>query len=168
MKNFLLAAFIATTLAACGTQEKTEDPFGRIDNPQKDGSMTEATFKRNCAMRKGQLDVSETTCVVTTYKKEFTNEDLRKELDDAGFKTFDLGQVPAGSNLFGDVKGGQTVVFFLGNQPFTSMSEGRLAPVRVPLAGRLKMTVNRGTYEYLNVYVTECFSRTTANAECPR
>jgi len=168
MKNFIFTAALVFTLAACGTQEKTEDPFDRINDPQKDGSMTEATFKRSCATRKGQLDISETICVVTTYKKEFTNEDLRKELDDAGFKTFDLGQVPAGSTLFGDVKGGQTVVFFLGNQPFTSMSEGRLAPVRVPQPGRLKMTVYRGTYEYLNVYVTECFSRTTANAECPR
>lgn len=177
MKTLFLFVAIALSFAACGQQEKTDDPFGKDGSGQGDGKdpIDRSTFLRRCNQL-GELDPTETICVVKKFSREYTDDRLppvkdrkrvQDELGDSIQKTLEMGSVQAGSSLFGELTGGQPVKFYLNNNPVTTMGQGALAPMRVG-PGELKMTIYRGTYERLNVYVTSCFSQASATAECPR
>mgnify|MGYP001062151573 CR=1 FL=1 len=177
MKAIAITALVALTALSCGQQEKTEDPFGKSKNPQKDGPMGDSEFLRFCAAQKGTLDPTEKICIYASWAAEFGHDiedadpkkknTVRKEMGEAVQLTMPMGKVTAGSMVFGEVKGGQAVQILLNNAVVATLAEPRLAPT--PLAtGTLQIRISRGIYEYLNVYVMECTDRLRKNVPCPR
>jgi hypothetical protein len=177
MKAIALTALIALTIFSCGQQEKTDDPFGKSQNPQRDKPLPEGEFTSFCTAKKGTLDPTKQFCLYESWSVEYGHDEedaapekgktVRKELGNAIQKIISMGSVGAGSMIFGEVKGGQAVQIILNNAVVATLAEPRLAPTPLP-AGKLEMRLSRGMYEYLNVYVMACTDRFRKNVPCPR
>lgn len=166
MRKLSLVVALSLSLFACGKQEKAENPFGRTNDPSKDGKqqMTEKEFKDDCSRKKGYLRNQDSLCYHVPHK--FTLSDpLRNELRENGSLNQHVGNVTQGAILWGDVKGGQRVNFDLNGAAYTSMNDGPLG--KTPLnAGKLTIRIEAGEYEFINAYVAECFTR-AGSVPCP-
>jgi hypothetical protein len=165
MRKLSLVVALSLSLLACGRQEKAENPFGRTNDPSREGKeMTEKEFKDDCSRKKGYLREGDTICYHVPHKFTLTDE-LKKTLEQNGSLNQLVGTVTQGAMLWGEVKGGQKVFFDLNGAAYTSMADGPLG--KTPLnAGRLTIRIEAGNYQFINAYVAECFNR-AGSVACP-
>lgn len=164
MRKLSLVMALSLSLFACGQQEKAENPFGRTNDPSREGKqMTEKEFKDDCTQKKGFLREADTICYYVAHKFTLT-EKMKEDLETNSLSQL-LGQVTQGAMVWGEVKGGQRVYLDWNGAPWNSMSDGQLAKTPIN-AGRLTIRVDAGRYEFVNAYVAECFSR-AGSVPCP-
>jgi hypothetical protein len=168
MKTIFLALFLALSLAACGTQDKAENPFGKAGNPQKGNGKTEKEFKDTCAKQHGSLILNGTTCKYTSHVLHLDQAQIDKDFDNGniGFKVYSLGtSVSQGAKVWADKDGGLPLHFYLNGGQVNEMP-GDVLPEFPVNAGRLEVYVNYAHYNYLNVSVAECFTKASP-VPCP-
>jgi hypothetical protein len=170
--TFFLLLVCSLALAACGKAEKTNSPFDGMtfhDSPV----LSPQDLAKRCNSLRGRVYENNTKCEYIAERNVYSDKDLDTLNKSVGITQIDLGSVPAGTLVWGQVKGGQAVRFYLNQNSFASMASdgantGNLNRTLVPGAGKLSLVLlPANNYTALNYYVAECFSTTqTQSTPC--